>query len=236
MPHAADVVLTPERTAAAPDGRGVKGSTDPVADDYAAGAPQPGTLGIKQPRSWKTWQLVVAVAVALVIGMIIGNSGGGGATPKPAAKGYTVPPPAGSGSQTSSPTTSGPASSPATSAPTATAPTSTPSTTAPAATGPVVVLLPQVQSRGAYTSTPFTVGASGWNIGWAYQCTPAPASGPAFQIFVVPAGGSPGTTPAVNETAASGQSVTTQTLTGSLELDVQAPASCLWAIKVTGVA
>jgi hypothetical protein len=30
--------------------------------------------------------------------------------------------------------------------------------------------------------------------------------------------------------------VTTQTLTGSLELDVQAPASCIWVVKVTGVA
>ena len=214
----------------------MKGSTERVTVDDAAGAPGPGTLGIKQPRSWKTWQLVVAVAVALVIGMVIGNSGGGGATPKPAAKGYTVPPPAGSGSQTSSPTTSGAGSSTTASAPTATASSSTPSTTVPAATGPAVVLLPQVQSRGAYTSTPFTVGASGWNIGWAYQCTPPPTSGPAFQIFVVPAVGSPGTTPAVNETAAAGQSVTTQTLTGSLELDVQAPASCIWVVKVTGVA
>jgi hypothetical protein len=104
----------------------------------------------------------------------------------------------------------------------------------PPATGTVQVLLPATQSKGAWTSTPFTVGGA-WSIGWAYQCTPAPASGPAFEVFVVPTGGTPGSTPAVTAAAASGSSVTAQSTTGSLQLEVQAQSTCIWAVKATGI-
>jgi hypothetical protein len=107
-------------------------------------------------------------------------------------------------------------------------------TTSPSTTGSVQVLLGPTQKQGAWTSTPFTVGAAPWNIGWAYQCAPVPPSGPAFQIFVVPAGGSAGATPAVSETGASGSSVTPQSTTGSQQLDVQASTGCQWVVKVTG--
>jgi hypothetical protein len=92
------------------------------------------------------------------------------------------------------------------------------------------------QSSGNGTTADFTVGGGTWNIGWAYQCTPAPASGVAFEIFVVPAGGSPGATPAVSGSAASGQSVTPQTSTGSQQLQIETSAGCRWVVKVTGIA
>jgi len=63
---------------------------------------------------------------------------------------------------------------------------------------------------------------------------PAPASGPSFQVFVMPVGASATGTPALSETGPSGQSVTSQSSLGAQDLVVQAPASCTWAVKVTG--
>lgn len=206
--------------------------------------PARGELGIKERRSWRTWQLVVAGVVALVIGMVLGSTGNGSASSPQATGGYKLPPPAGtSGSSSSTSVTS--AGSSATSSTTTTSPagSSTSTTTSAGATsatttptGPVVVLLGPTQSKGTWTSHPFTVGGGTWNIGWDFQCTPAPASGPSFQVFVFPSGGTPGATPAVNESGGSAQSVTPQKTAGSLELKVQAPANCIWIVKVTGIA
>jgi hypothetical protein len=52
---------------------------------------------------------------------------------------------------------------------------------------------------------------------------------------VFPSGGTPGTSPAVTSAAASGSSVTPLNTAGSQELEVQAPATCLWKVKVTGI-
>jgi hypothetical protein len=210
------------------------------------GTPEPGQLNIREKRSFRTWQLVTAVGGAIVFGMFLGNVFAGGSTsasPKAGSTGgYKLPPAAAPAGGTSTP--GGAGSSATTVPPTATTLAGSSSTTTTAAggapptsapAGTVSVLLGPKQSSGAWTSTPFTVSSGQWNIGWAYRCTPAPASGPAFQVFVVPAGGSPGATPAVNETAGAGQSVTPQTSTGSQELMVQAPSTCIWIVKVTGV-
>jgi hypothetical protein len=95
------------------------------------------------------------------------------------------------------------------------------------------VLLGPTQREGDWTSTPFTITAAGWNIGWAYQCAAAPAS---FQVFVAPVGTTSTSTlsPVVSETAMSGQAVTSQSSLGQQILFVNAPANCAWAIKVTG--
>jgi hypothetical protein len=90
------------------------------------------------------------------------------------------------------------------------------------------------QMQGNWTSPTFTTTAAGWNIGWAFRCVPAPAGGPSFQVFVTPAGSSPSGTPAISETGPSGQSVTSQSSLGAQMLVVQAPATCTWAVKVTG--
>lgn len=192
----------------------------------------PGTLGIRERRSWRTWQLVVTALGMLVLGMALGNAFAGGSTSPSATGGssnHVLPPPAsstssGSGSATTS--TTAPAA--------ATASGGATTTTAPAS-GTASVLIGPYQSKGNWTSPSFTISGGQWNIGWAYQCSPAPTSGSSLEIFVVPAGGSPGSTPAVSENGASGQSVTAQTSAGSQELIVQAPAGCIWAVKVTGI-
>jgi hypothetical protein len=202
----------------------------------------PGELKIKERVSWSTWQLAVAAVGTLLVGMLLGScfptggstsassdgaAGAGSPRPLPAesAAGGTSPAPSGGATGTTVPASQTPTTQPSSS-------TSSPATTS--ASGPLVVLLGPKQSQGAWTSTPFTVGSGQWNIGWAFRCAPAPTSGAAFQVFVVPAGGSPGSTPAVSESGASGQSVTTQTGAGSHELVVQAPSICVWVVKVTG--
>ncbi len=247
MTHASRVVNAPPQvqwtTPAAPpattaDQSGGGWSASEISGETLA----PGQLKIKERVSWSTWQLVLAAVGTLIIGMLLGSCfPSGGSTPKTASEGggsRPLPAESGTAGGTSSATTG--AGSTATSAPSTQ--TSTPAagstaTTAPATaagSGPLTVLLGPKQSQGAWTSTPFTVTSGPWNIGWAFRCTPATAAGDAFQVFVVPTGGSPGSTPAVSQSGGSGQSVTAQTSTGSQELMVRAPSNCIWAVKVTG--
>lgn len=215
------------------------------ADDHT---PAPGELKFKEKRSWRTWQLVVAVIVAAVVGMWINGSTGGGSTTASGSTSGTLPPSnIGSGSSSSSTTTAGSGSSSASttttgasgssSAPTTTTVAGGPaSTTTPAVVGPNTVLIPATQLTGDWTSPNFTIAGGTWNIGWAFQCSPVPAATPKFAVYVVNAGGTVtgSSTPAVTSAAAQGQSVTPQTSTGSQQVVVQAPTGCRWAIKVTG--
>jgi hypothetical protein len=208
-----------------------------------ADLPSPGELEIKEPRSWKSWQMAVAVFVTALLGMLIGNltAGSSGTSQASSGKGaYSLPPPASTsgGVTTTTSATAAAGTNSTTSLPVSstTLPAGGSPTTTTTVTGTATVLLGPYQSHGAWTSTPFTIGGGQWNIGWAFQCTPAPAAGPAFQIFVLPAGGSPSGAPAVSETGGSGQSITSQTSTGSQELQVEAGANCVWAVKVTGIA
>ena len=93
---------------------------------------------------------------------------------------------------------------------------------------------PRPPRAGNWTSPAFTIAGGTWNIGWAFQCAPAPSGGPSFQIFVVNSGAAAGTTPAVTSTAASGQAVSPETTAGSQQIIVQTTAACRWAVKVTG--
>ena len=226
--------------------------------------PAPGELKLKERRTWKTWQLAAGMLVAALVGMALnynssaasssGSRSSGGSTGA-----YKLPPQAGTGS--AAPTTTAPSTVPpvtsstghrthgaaspgvahnhgsvasTTTAPAVTTTTgSASSTTAPAA-GPLQLLVPATQKQGNWTSPAFSITAVPWDIGWAFQCTPAPASGPSIQIFVAPAGGKPSSTPTVTETGASGQQVTKVSSTGSQVIVVQAPANCVWAVKVTG--
>ena len=223
------------------------------------GPPQPGELKIKERRSWKTWQLLTAILVAVIFGMWInGDTGGGAASTTGASSGSGhLPPPSASSSGSlaqggtvttttaagghsvttttaagGSTTTTAAGGSTTTTAAGGSTTTSTPSS--PAAAGPARVLLTSPQLQGNWTSTPFTTTAAGWNIGWAFRCSPAPAAGPSFQVFVTPTGSPPSGTPAITQTGPSGQSVTAQSSLGAQTLVVQAPASCAWIVKVTG--
>ena len=202
--------------------------------------PAPGALHLVEKRTWKTWQLALAVVLAAVVGMAL-NYHTVGSSQASTSRAYTLPPPAASSGST---TTSTPASGGSTAKGTATT-TTTPGgvttttapasgTTTPTTAGVARVLLASPQQSGNWTSTAFTTTAANWNIGWAFRCTPPPAGGPSFQIFVVPAGGKPSATPAVTQTGASGQSVTAQSTLGSQTLMVETSASCVWIVKVTG--
>jgi hypothetical protein len=231
----------------------------PIDGGASDGVPQSGDLKIKERRSWRTWQLLTVALVAAILGMWInGDTGGGGSSSatssnpdggKLPAEGAGAPAASGSGGTTTTVAAGGTAttragSSSATtttgaggSTTTTVAGGSTTATTAAgAATGPARVLLLSPQQKGNWTSTAFTTTAAPWNIGWAFNCAPAPAGGPSFQVFVTQAGSSasPSGTAAVSETGASGQSVTPQSSLGAQELVVQTTASCSWIIKVTG--
>jgi hypothetical protein len=208
--------------------------------------PAPGELGIKQKRAWKTWQLLVGMLFALVVGMLIDYVVGGGqgtANSSASAPAYQIPTSSGSATTTTLAGASGSGGSTTTSAAggsttTTQAGGSTTTTSAPpssgAPAGPARVLVGPTQMQGNWTSPAFTTTAAGWNIGWAFRCVPAPASGASFQVFVTTPGATPSGTPAVSETGASGQSVASQSSLGAQTLVVEAPATCTWVVKVTG--
>ena len=212
--------------------------------------PEKGELKIKERRTWKTWQVLTVAIIAAGIGMWF-NGNAGSASGNPAASSgsssYKLPPPSSSTAHAGSSTAAGASSSPTTTAASSTSTTAagaspagaagtsdSTTTTGAASVGPATVLVPETQQTGNWTSPAFTIAGGTWNIGWAFQCAPAPAGGPSFQIFTVNAGGSPGSTPAVTSTAASGSAVTPQTTAGSQQVIVQTTAACRWAVKVTG--
>lgn len=215
-----------------------EGTLPPDSTEYM---PAPGELHIKEKRTWRTWQVALAVVLAVLVGMGL-NYHTVGSSQASTAKAYSLPPPAKSGSTTATtvPPTSGGSHGAAATTTTTTAAggttTTTPgsSTTTSAAAGPARVLLSSAQMSGNWTSAAFTTTAASWSIGWAFRCTPPPAGGPAFQIFVTPVGGKPTGTASVSQTASSGQSVTPQTSLGQQTLVVQTSASCVWVVKVTG--
>jgi hypothetical protein len=211
--------------------------------------PEEGELNIKERRSWKTWQVLIAVVVAIVLGMWFnGNTGtASGSSASSSGGGYKLPPAAGApttvpasasaaakGGATTATTAAGSTSTTAAGATSTTAAGGTTATTAATAVGPATVLVPETTQSGNWTSPAFTIAGGTWNIGWAFQCTPAPTGGPSFQIFVVNSGAAAGSTPAVTSTAASGQSVSPETSVGSQQVIVQTTAACRWAVKVTG--
>jgi hypothetical protein len=211
--------------------------------------PAPGELHIKERRAWRTWQLAVVAVVALGVGAWVnslagpsGNSSSQAAEAPayklPTSGGATTTTAAGGSSATTTTAAAGGSTTTTTSAAggstTTTVAGGSSATTTPAAAGPARVLLGPTQLKGNWTSPTFTTTAAGWNIGWAFSCAPAPASGPSFQVFVTPAGSSPTGTAAISETGPSGQSVTAQSSLGAQTLVVQAPATCTWAVKVTG--
>ncbi len=232
-----------------PEGFAGPADADPLlAANYE---PEKGELKIKERRSWKTWQLLTAVLIAAVLGMLFnGNTGSASGTSAGAGGGgYKLPPPSGSTATTaagsagagggSATATTGAAGATGAGASTTTtaaggAAASTATTAAPASVGPATVLVPQVQQAGNWTSPAFTIAGGTWNIGWAFQCTPAPSATPTFEIFVVNNGSAPGSTPAVTSSAASGSAVTPLTSAGSQQVIVQTGAACRWALKVTG--
>jgi hypothetical protein len=210
---------------------------EPIGDAW----PAPGALHIKGRVAWKSWQVAALCLVTFLVGLglnykPVGASGGSAGAPSyklPTSTGSTTTtaPSTGGGSSASTTTTTTAAGGSST---TTTSSSTSSSTSTTAAAGPARVLLGPTQLQGNWTSPTFTTTVADWNIGWAFRCSPAPAGGPSFQVYVTPVGGSPSGTPAVTQTGASGQSVTAVSSLGAQTLVVQAPAGCSWVVKVTG--
>jgi hypothetical protein len=213
--------------------------------------PEAGELAIKERRTWKSWQLLTAVVVAMVVGMWLYYIAGPvqKTDAASAASGYKLPPPssgaggttttaAGAAAGATTTTAAGATTTTAAGATTTTAATAAgaagTSTSSTVAVGPATVLVPEQQLSGNWTSPAFTIAGGTWNVGWAFQCTPAPSATPTFEIFVVTSGSAPSGTPAITSSAASGSAVTPLTTTGSQQVVVQTTAACRWAVKVTG--
>ncbi len=241
-------------------GPGVDGSSDSSTPDDTR--PQPGALNLRGRRSWKTWQLLLAVLLAAFIGMWFNGRTSSSATPGGSASGsggtYKLPAEGSAGATTTTAPggRSGGASSSSTTTTTtaagASAASGSTTTTAPGSAaagnpsaagaststtqplGQESYLVPAHQATGNWTSPAFTVAGSTWYIGWAFQCNPVPAARPLFAVYVVQSGATPSGTPAVSSSDPQGQSVTNQSSTGSQQVVVQAPPQCQWVVKVTG--
>ncbi len=209
--------------------------------DQTTGAPAPGSLKIKERRAWRTWHVVLVGVVAALVGMVIGNSGGGGtASSQPNTPTYTLPVPSGSTQSPSSttPTSSAPGTSSST---TTSAPQSAPSTSSPA-TSPGDVGL------GAGSARP-NPGDNGQLDEHVRSPSPAVSGTLAgrtnalrHQHQVPPFRSSCSRRAQVRARArpcrARRHRVNPSPLwarSGSQELEVKAPPSCVWKVKVTGV-
>jgi hypothetical protein len=194
--------------------------------------PAPGQLNLLGRRAFKTWQVLIIAGVAVGLGMLANYRTVGSAAASGNKPAFTLPP------ATGSTTTTLAAAAGTTTTTSATTGVTTPGASTTSTTAPVRILLAPHQQAGNWTSTPFTTTTAGWIIGWAFQCTPAPASGPSLQIFITPVGGTASGTPAVSETGASGVESTSnetfQSAVGTQTLVVQAPSNCTWAVKVSG--
>ena len=74
----------------------------PASSDHP---PEPGELKLKERRSWRTWQLLLAVLVAAIFGMWINGDTGGGASSATSSTSGTLPPASGSSAAGSTTTT-----------------------------------------------------------------------------------------------------------------------------------
>jgi hypothetical protein len=205
----------------------------PTIDPTPSAPPPPGGLGIRQRRSWQTWQVVVAATVAWVLGMMVGYSG-----QKPSAESGTGKPIVSLGALAANTPTTGAGAAPtaATTATTA-APETTVTTAAAPPVGAPTVLMPNTPGSGPSDLPAFTAGGP-WSIGWHFRCVNTPAGTGTFSLEVIPDAGAPGApaAPAIQQTSREGQGVTPQTAPGRQHVKVTTDPACQWAVKVTGIA
>jgi hypothetical protein len=201
-------------------------STEPAWD-------QPGGLGIRDRRSWATWQVAVASLVALVAGMMVGYSGKKPSTVAGAGRAI-VSLGAATGASAVAGGQPGPGAATETTI-TATATTATASLPGDAAGNAAgALLVPNTRGAGGAELPAFSAGGP-WKIGWHFRCLGASDGPGPFTIDVVPdQGSSPGPSPAVTESGREAQGVTPQTATGHYHLKITADPACQWAAKVTG--
>lgn len=193
---------------------------------------RPGGLGIKDPRSWKTWQLGCAAFLALLVGMAIGY---GERSSAPAPTGDAEQIATSEASPTTVPSQASPAQTtvPSEGDPAATTTTAPPAATAQpgAAAGPAKVILEVPATAGPKTTDKFRVAGAEWKVGWAYDCTRAGQG--TFEVKALNGDGSPGSEPPIAQQGPRGKGVTTYATSGERSLAITTP--CAWTLKVTGV-
>jgi hypothetical protein len=198
--------------------------TDSVSSDPSW--QQPGGLGIKHPRAYRPWQLGLAVALSLLVGMALGYG-----QKKPARRAGTLA----ATSATTAPSDSDSTKSTASGASPTTATTldiQPVVTTAPAAAQAAQQLLFVSTTSGTKTTDAFKVAAGGWAVGWAYDCASTP--GGTFKVTVVGTDGAPSAEDAViGPTEVKANAVQHYTSVGERKLQVD--TTCRWALKVTGI-
>jgi hypothetical protein len=173
-------------------------------------------------RRWQTWQLIAAVAIALVLGVVVGrattSSSIGSARAKSSRTGDSTnrgaQPAAGTRDQL--PPASGSA-----------APTSTPAQDV----NGHAVLLNIPRQTGPVISQHFTATGSRWALGWAYDCTAAPGGTGTFNVKVMDGSGEASNDGGIDQQGAKGSSVVAYTSTGERYLWIT--TNCVWAIRVT---
>jgi hypothetical protein len=174
----------------------------------------PGGLGIRQRRTWATWQLVAACTVACLVGMMVGYSGQKPSTASAAGKPIVA---LGGLDTTATTATTGAITAPSTTAPTAAAP---------------AVLMANTPGRGPSDLPTFAAGGP-WSIGWHFRCVNAPAGTGTFTLEVVSEAGA--TSPAVTQTSREAQGISPQSAPGHQHLKITTDPACQWAVKVTGI-
>ena len=212
----------------APSGSPRAGNKEPTPDQ-----PHFEHVDIAEGRSFRTWQVLVMGVGALLLGMAVGYSGkprvaNVTATPrffKPANGSTTGAASNGTGAGTTPPSLPSAA---AGTLPRAPAP---PATTLPSRSMSPPQQLLLLKGTGSQQSDRFSVGATGWTIGWAYDCSLQGGSG-SFVIKVLNTDGTPSTDASVTESGGGARSVTVEQSTGERYLAVV--TTCRWAIKVTG--
>jgi len=180
---------------------------------------QPGGLGLRDTRSWRTWQMITAIVLALIVGMIVGHIGGSSSLDASSAPLFSLPADASSAPSASTPAVETESAKPA----------------ARAKTGPAVVLMPNINGTGTKTLRVFTAGGA-WKVGWAFNCVLANSAAGSFKVFVVPDGGTVPDSALFEKSGRSGDGITAGTTLGAQHLHIQADEGCRWAVKVTGVA
>lgn len=207
---------------------------------------QPGTHGIRGKRSWKTWQVIVACVISLLLGMRLGYDGesstkaiAGGTVPG----GSGLPPDPNAGSSTTLPPDPGadpgaepgsdPGSDPGADAgPGDPAGDGTTESSAPGS-GTAQLLLEITPHTGSSKSETFKVAAGGWKLGWSFNCSKQGGTGN-FAIAVQrPDGTEIPDDPPVGLDDAQGTGVQDYTSDGEHVLAIT--TDCLWALKVTGI-
>ena len=179
----------------------------------------------RPPRRWRTPHLAAAVVLALVIGFIVGrvtDSSGGGASSNSSASGAST-------KHTNSGTEPSAGAQQAQTPPPAPGATATSAT--PGAVNGHTVLLNIPRHAGPLVTDHFTVAATRWVLGWAYDCTGQPGGTGAFNITVFDGAGGPSKDGGIDQQGAKGSSVVAYTSTGERYLSVT--TNCVWAIRVT---